>query len=371
MFRSRAKKNRGQTERFPVFAILAAHLTVLTASLKGWGGNRKTFRLSPVFLTAALLAQEPARFSSNVNLVHAVATVKTPSGQTISTLQKGDFEVYANGVRQEIAVFEHQTEKKLSVALLVDVSGSTAKELAYEADSAGRFVRALFGEGNPEDSLKLWTFNWRITQETRGYTRDLKTIAERLKGMHGEAGTALYDSIYYAARDLEPREGRKVIVVVTDGGDTASNRADIHSALEEAQLADAVIYAIIVVPISSQAGRNIGGEHALQYMAEGTGGRTFLPTIGAALDKAFNDILTELRTQYLIGFYPHNLPATKERFHKLEVRTKNPDLRVSARNGYYEEVEGGSGSPDDRISVSPERQSKPQPTSQPKKKQED
>jgi Ca-activated chloride channel family protein len=328
--------------------------------------------LACAFCVAALHAQQPARFSSSTSLVQAVATVKTPAGQIVGTLEKDDFEIFDNGVRQEIAVFQHQTDKKMSVALLVDVSGSTAKELAYEADSAGRFVHALFGEGNPDDSLKLWTFNWRVRQETRGYTRDVKELNGLLKTMHGEAGTALYDAIYFAARDLEPREGRKVIVVVTDGGDTASNRADIHAALEESQLADAVIYAIIVVPISSAAGRNTGGEHALQFMAEGTGGRTFLPTVGAALDKAFMDILTELRTQYLIGFYPKGLAPTKERFHKLEVRTRKPDLRVSARNGYYGEVEGGSGSPEERISVSPERQPKPQPApQQQKKKQED
>jgi Ca-activated chloride channel family protein len=332
--------------------------------------NRGTFRLTPVFLlgAAALLAQQATTFKTNVSLVQVVATVKTKAGQIVGTLQKDDFEIYDNGVRQEIARLDHSTEKQLSVALLVDVSGSTAKELAYEADSAGRFVRALFGEGNPDDTLKLWTFNWKVTQETRGYTRDLKVLNERLKTMHGEAGTAMYDAIYYAARDIEPREGRKVIVVVTDGGDTVSSKADIHSALEEAQLADAVIYAIIVVPISSPAGRNIGGEHALQFMADGTGGRTFLPTVGAALDKAFADILTELRTQYLIGFYPHNVPLTKDRFHKLEVRTKNADLRVSARNGYYGEVEGGSGSPDERISISPDRQGKPQQPPQQKKK---
>jgi Ca-activated chloride channel family protein len=324
--------------------------------------------LARLALSSALLAQPPAKITVNVRLVHAVATVKTPAGQIVGTLQKDDFELFDNGVKQDISVFEHQTDKTLSVALLVDVSGSTAKELTYEADSAGRFVRALFGEGNPEDSLKLWTFNWRVTQETRGYTRDQKVLSERLKTMHGEAGTALYDAIYYAARDLEPRVGRKVIVVVTDGHDTVSNKATIHSALEEAQLADAVLYAIIVVPIASPAGRDIGGEHALQFMADGTGGRTYLPTIGAALDKAFMDILTELRTQYLIGFYPKGLPPTKDRFHKLELRTKNPDLRVSSRNGYYEEVEGGGGSPDERITVTPERQAKPPQAPQQKKK---
>jgi len=318
---------------------------------------RVKFTLALLACALALVAQQGTTIRVSVNLVRAVATVKTEAGAIVSTLQKDDFEIYDNGIRQQISVFEHQTDQKLSVALLVDVSGSTAKELSYEADSAGRFMHALFAEGNPEDSLKFYTFNWRVWQETQGFTRDLKTLAARLKVMHGEAGTALYDAIYWAGRDLEPRQGRKVIVVVTDGGDTVSKQ-NLQTALEEAQLADAVIYAIVVVPITNEAGRNIGGEHALQFMAEGTGGRIFMPSVGAALDKAFTDILTELRTQYLLGFYPHDVPPTKNRFHKLEVRVKNPGLRVSARNGYYGEVEGVNGSADERISISPERQQK-------------
>ena len=108
------------------------------------------------------------------------------------------------------------------------------------------------------------------------------------------------------------------------------------------------------MPITNDAGRNVGGENALTIMAQGTGGRTFLPSIGKELDKTFGDIITELRTQYLLGFYPHDVPLTKDPFHKLEVRLKSPELRVSARNGYYGEAEGDPASPGARISITPE-----------------
>ena len=308
-------------------------------------------------LAPLLAAQQPTTFRADVSLVRVVATVKTDAGKIVGTLGKDDFEIYDNGVKQQIAVFEHQTEQKLSVVLLVDTSGSTAKELKYESDSSLRFFRAFLGEGNPLDTAALYTFNWEI-REQQPFSRDLKAFDARLKLLHGDAGTAMYDAVYLAALKLEPREGRKVIVVVTDGGDTVS-KLTVHKALEAAQLADAVIYAIVVVPITNEAGRNIGGEHALDFMAKGTGGRIFMPTLGAELDKAFTDILTELRTQYLLGFYPQNVPTAKQKFHTLDVRVKTPDLRVSARNGYYGEVEGGvSGSPEDRISVSPDRQPK-------------
>jgi Ca-activated chloride channel family protein len=308
--------------------------------------------LAAVVCAGALVAQQPTVFRSNVNLVRIVATVKTQTGQIVGTLGKDEFEVYDNGAKQQVAVFEHQTEQPLSVVLMVDTSGSTAKELKYEADSASRFYHALLGEGNLQDVAALYTFNWEI-REQQPFTRDLKTLDARLKLMHGEAGTAMYDAVYLGAQRLEPRQGRKVIVVVTDGGDTVS-KLSVHKALEAAQLADAAIYAIVVMPITNDAGRNIGGEHALEFMATGTGGRCFLPTVGAELDTAFASIITELRTQYLLGFYPRDVPLNKDRFHKLEVRVTRPDLRAFARNGYYGEVEGGrSGSPDAHITVSP------------------
>ena len=145
-----------------------------------------------------------------------------------------------------------------------------------------------------------------------------------------------------------------MIVIVTDGGDTTS-AVDLKTALKEAQLADAVIYAVVVMPITSDAGRNVGGENALTIMARGTGGSTFLQTSGAQLDKTFLDIIAELRSQYLLAFYPHNVPLTKEPFHKLELRLESPELRVSARNGYYGEAESAPGTPASRISVTPER----------------
>jgi Ca-activated chloride channel family protein len=230
--------------------------------------------------------------------------------------------------------------------------------LKYEADASGRFARALFGEGNPKDALSLYTFNWQVRQELR-FTRSLRDLDARLKVLRGEAGTALYDALVFGARDLEPREGRKAIVVVTDGGNTVS-KYSIDDALEAAHLADAVIYSVVVVPITNEVGRNIGGEHALQILAERTGGKIFFPASMPELDRVFTEIIRELRTQYLIGFYPKDVPLTKERFHKLEIKVNRPDLRVSSRNGYYGEVEGMRGSPEDRVTLSPDRQKRKQ-----------
>ena len=301
-----------------------------------------------VSCTAALLvcatllaAQDVIRV--NVNLVHVTATVKNASGALVGNLKKEDFEIFDNGVRQEIALLQRQTEQPLSVALLIDTSGSTAKDLKYETDSAARFLHALLAEGHPEDAVALYSFNYDVNEGR--FTHNYRSLETALKTLHGEAGTALYDAIFFASRALEPRDGRKAMVVITDGGDTIS-RHNLKQALEAAQLADAVIYPIVVLPITNDAGRNIGGENALTFMAEGTGGRTFfMPAPSPQLDHVLTDIISELRTQYLLGFYPRGVPLTKERFHKLEVRTVSRELRVSARNGYYGEAVGAAGTP--------------------------
>jgi Ca-activated chloride channel homolog len=282
--------------------------------------------------------QTPARTPNtvikvNVRLVHMLVTVKDAAGQLVGSLNKSDFTVYDNGVKQDIAVFDRETEQPLSVAMLVDTSASTGIQLHYELDSVSRFLKVLLGEGNPEDTVALYSFNWQVTLLT-SYTRRFGRVDAMLKQLRSEGGTSMYDAIFLAARELEYRRGRHVMVVVTDGGDTTSSK-DFHQALEAAQLADTLLYPILVVPITNDAGRNIGGENALTTLAAGTGGRVFTPNLGAQLDQAFDDILRELRTQYLIGFYPKDVPPTTDRFHILNVNVKGRGLRVSTRSGYY------------------------------------
>ena len=226
------------------------------------------------------------------------------------------------------------------MALLIDTSASTGIEMKYEIDSVSRFLRAIFREGNPEDTAALYSFNWQVTLHS-SYTRRVGRLEGALKQLKSEGGTSMYDGIYLASQDIATREGRHVLVIVTDGGDTTSSKK-FGDALRETQLADAVIYPVVVIPIRNDAGRNVGGENALTTLAAGTGGRIFLPAPGAELDAAFEEILHELRTQYLVGFYPKNVPPGKNRFHSLKLSLNQPDLRAISRNGYYGEFEDDS-----------------------------
>ncbi|MCP5117918.1 MAG: VWA domain-containing protein [bacterium] len=283
-------------------------------------------------LAASLAAQE-AVFRVDVRLVRMLATVKDFNGRPVGDLTQSEFRVIDSGVEQEVALFAHHTEEPLSVALLVDTSGSTAGNLSDETRSVTQFLRALFGEGNPDDQLALYSFNHDVTMES-GFTDNAQEIEEQLRGLKADAGTSLYDAIYFSSAALASRDGRRVILIVTDGADTTSGK-DFHAALEAAHDADVVIYGIMIIPITSNAGRHIAGENALISLTTGTGGRVFAATLGDDLDDAFADILRDLRTQYLLGYYPKGLPYTKERFHKIEVRVGRPNLRVLTRNGYY------------------------------------
>jgi Ca-activated chloride channel family protein len=319
-------------------------------------------------LPVASQAQDDAVFRTDVQLVRILATVKDQNGALVASLDKSAFTVKDNGVSQNIAIFERQSDQPLSVALLIDNSGSTAKDLKYETDSLTRFLRALLKEGNPEDAVALYSFNWEIVKQ-HGFTRNVPSIERALRALRGQAGTSLYDAILLASRDIEDRPGRKILVIVTDGGDTTS-RTDFDRATEAAQLADAVIYPVLVVPISNDAGRNVGGENALTTMSQRTGGRVFEPSLGAALDQAFDQILRDLRTQYLLGFYPHNVPLTKSRFHMLDIFVSEPGMQVKARNGYYGEAEGNGPASPALVDAAPGSDSvraprKPQPQQKP------
>jgi Ca-activated chloride channel family protein len=290
------------------------------------------------------LQQSPARQDDNiirvnVRLVRMLVSIKDAAGELVGSLNKGDFTVYDNGMKQDIAVFDRETEQPLSVAMLVDTSASTGIELRYELDSVSRFLKVLLAEGNPDDTVALYSFNQDV-RLLSSYTRRFARVDQMLKQLKSDGGTSVYDALFLASPELEYRSGRHVMVLVTDGGDTTSVK-DFHQALEAVQLADAILYPILVVPIKNDAGRNVGGENALTTLAAGTGGHVFTPTLGAQLDRALDDILRELRTQYLIGFYPKDVPLTKDRFHTLKVTVQstsaNRGLRVTTRSGYYGE----------------------------------
>jgi Ca-activated chloride channel homolog len=288
------------------------------------------------FATPALAVAQDATIRVDVKLIRLLASVRDQYGQLYGGLDKDDFQIFDNGVEQETAIFERSTTQPLSVAVLLDISASVAKDLKYETEAALRFARSLFKEGNPDDTLALLTFNYAV-DIIAGFTRRIQRLENAVRDIKTGAGTSLYDALFLASEELEGRDGRKVIICVSDGGDTASIKK-FNGANMAIQRAQAAVYPILVTPITNDPGRNVGGENALQLIAERSGGRVLLPATYDKLGQSFDEILRDLRTQYLLAFYPKNLEPSKNKFHKLEVKLRRPGLRVSARTGYYEET---------------------------------
>ena len=294
------------------------------------------FRAGAIAAAAlALAAQEPppVTIRVDVQLVRMLVTVKDDMGRLVGGLEKHEFAITDNGVPQEAAVFERQTTQPLSAALLVDTSGSTANEARYETGSVRRFLKSLFAEGHPKDSAALFGFNDEVTL-LAPYTRNMGRLERGLGGLRGRGATALYDAIYLAADEMEHRDGRRVMIVVSDGGDTFS-RTTFQQALEMLHRANAVLYSVLVIPVKGEAGRNLRGENSLITLSQWTGGKVFYPTPGLELDRVFQEILKDLRTQYLLAYYPRHVPPSKDRFHRVQVQVARPRHSVSARNGYY------------------------------------
>jgi len=280
-------------------------------------------------------AETDPTFKVNVQLVRLLVTVKDAAGELVGSMNKGEFLVNDNGVKQEIAYFERQTAQPLSITLLIDTSFSTAKDLRVERASLKKFIEAILREGNPEDAASLYSFSGQVTL-LNPFTRRMASIERSLNLIESEPGTSMYDALYLSTSELARREGRHVIVAVTDGVDTTSKKkyGDGRRAVLNA---DAVLYPIVIVPITNPAGRNTGGEHALETLAHDSGGRTFYPTIGNSLDETFDQILRDLRTQYLITYYPKGVLTGRNSFHRVNVELpQKKDLRISTRTGYYE-----------------------------------
>jgi Ca-activated chloride channel family protein len=270
----------------------------------------------------------------DVNLVNVFVTVTDGRGAPIGGLAKENFVLKEDDREQKISVFDKESALPLSIALTIDTSLSTRHDLPLEQASAKRFAHAIL---RPVDAICVYGFSEVINESTRGYTSDLRHIDEGIDHIRVGAATALYDAIYLASRALDHRKGRKVIVLITDGGDTIS-KIDYKQAVRAAEEAEAIVYSIIIVPIESSAGRETGGEHALIQLSDDTGGKYYYATSTADLDEAFRKISDELRTQYLLAYYPSQRTSFSE-FRHIEVKVAgvpaSASYRVRHRAGYY------------------------------------
>ena len=286
--------------------------------------------LFPVIWTERVCGQE-ATLKMDVKLVSVFVNVTDKNGALVGGLTREDFKITEDDRVQQIAVFERQSELPLNLTLAIDTSGSVRKDLPEEADAARRFAHTIL---RTQDQMNLLQFATEV-REISPFTNKLSQIDRGLGQLRPDYATALYDAIYLGAEKLGKREGRKVLILVSDGGDTVQNTT-YAQALEQALRNEVMIYCLIDVPIEASAGRDLGGEHALITLAEQTGGKSFYVSDGG-LDKAYAQVSEDLRTQYLLGYYPKNQEPGKN-FHRVEVlvpRAAAQYFNISHRTGYY------------------------------------
>jgi Ca-activated chloride channel family protein len=176
--------------------------------------------------------------------------------------------------------------------------------------------------------LSVYQFSETV-KEVVPFTGDFQRIARGIHAINVGAATAMYDAIYLGGQALADRQGRKVMVVITDGGDTVS-KTSYPEAVRAAQQAEAIVYSIIIVPIAASAGRNTGGEHALIQLSKDTGGKHYYADSAASLDEAFQQISRELRTQYMLGYYPSQRLADSD-FRRIDVTITRSAPQLQAK----------------------------------------
>jgi Ca-activated chloride channel family protein len=283
------------------------------------------------FFALGLKAQNIPPIRVDVHLVNVFVNVTDANGSPVGGLSRDDFTIAEDGHPQKIAVFEKQANMPLSIVLAIDTSGSVNKDLAIEKRAAHNFVHSLL---RPVDSLDLIDFSSDV-REVVSFTNKLSRIDYGIENLRTGPATALYDAVYLSAQNLANRPGRKVLVLISDGSNTVKG-VDYADALEQAVRSETMVYSIIDVPIEADAGRDTGGEHAMITLSQETGGKYFYAD-AAHLPEAFQKVSEDLRTQYLLAYYPEHR-RTDSDFRTITVTVRQPanmHYTVRHRTGYY------------------------------------
>lgn len=285
----------------------------------------------------------------STNLINVPTQVMDRDGRFIPNLKKEDFQIFENGVEQDVANFS-SFESPFTVALMLDVSGSTATQLQAIRLAANAFIGRL----RSNDQLLIVSFDGRISvlcEATK--VSDLRKRKLRIDALN--EGTVLYDAVNLVLNQRLSRiSGRKAIVLLTDGVDEGSKQASMKKNLRDAEEADALVYSVqyntlpelperlsraIADPKSrarkqSQMERQYAvGSQYLRSLADRTGGRIYFPTSLADIQKAFGAITEELGRQYSLGYYP-KMQARAHEMREIKVRVRIPNLVVHARESY-------------------------------------
>lgn len=287
------------------------------------------------------------------NLVNVFVTARDKKNAVLTDLKQEDFKIFEDGAEQKVAYFSKDMNLPITLAILIDTSGSMQNILGAEQDAASRFVHTVMRK---KDEALVISFDFDVNL-LADFTEDPEVLE---RGIHraqisavssggvvtpgtvpqGNAGgTNLYDAVYLACHDeLAAEAGRKAVVVLSDAEDTGS-KLSLKDSIEAAQRSDAVIHFLRLSdePFYFRMGMSYSGSSVARQMADETGGREVEIRSEKNLESAFSIISEELRSQYVLGYYPTNTKHDGT-FRKIKVDVTRPDTKILARKGYYAPV---------------------------------
>ncbi|MBP1625374.1 MAG: von Willebrand factor, type [Acidobacteria bacterium] len=334
-------------------------------------------------ISAFLDAQEPPTFKVRVNVVNVLATVRDRKGNIVSDLSKDDFVLEEDGKRQDIRYFSRQTDLPLTIGLLIDTSLSQRNLIEDERSASYQFLDQVLRPTQDQAFVIKFDFEAELLQDLTGSHSRLQKALDALDGpsdtlrpairrqpsdrrgdpfaqswpggqrrpgggrqgspwpgMSG-IGTVLFDAVYLASNEiLQKQEGRKAIILISDGVDNGSRLGD-RDATEAAHRADTLVYGIRYYDWTAYSGfggirlgdEDSRGMEALKTLSKETGGRMFEITRKLRLMEIYDQIQEELRNQYNLGYTPSDIGGTA--FRRITLRTKDRKLKVATRAGYY------------------------------------
>lgn len=297
---------------------------------------------------ACAVSQQPPVLKVQTEVVNVYAVVNDKKGHLIPDLTQKDFEITEDGVPQQIRYFSRATDTPLTLGMMIDTSPSQQRVLPVEQRQADAFLREVI---RPKDLTFVLHFDIGV-ELLQDFTPDLSRLTRAIDetvingGAQGPVpgtfpsanggATHLYDAVWLASNDLMKNQvGRKVLILLTDGEDQGSKES-LKASLEAAQKSDVMIYAVDIVDRAFYGFGNMGfhGDQVLKEMSEDTGGEVIRVTRKKDTSAAFQEIASQLRTQYLLGYTSTNR-AHDGTYRKIRVRVREGNYKVQARKGYY------------------------------------
>ena len=297
----------------------------------GFAVRRLLVGAALAFIPVVLLAQQPT-FKAGTQIVPLYVTVQDIEKRLVPDLVKEDFDVLDNGVPVTLTLFQNEPEP-FSVVVMLDTSGSMTLTIDLLKEAAEQFVIRLM----PADKGIIGAFNDKIQYPIADFTSSRDDLVGGIREADYGNSTRLWDAVESSIEQLKRVSGRRVVLVFTDGDDTAS-KIGLGKVMDEARAAETMVYAIGLQSVYFNGQRQVRSQpdKGLRKVSDETGGGYFELKRTDDLGPTFSRVAQELHSQYVLGF----APATDGKLHKLEVRVKKPGMTARARKSYLAPTSG-------------------------------